>query len=145
MKQKTFIAILLAAALLLALTACGTAQPPAASDNVNSTTQPTEQRNDAEPSATEAPETDAASTGEEETTEAASTGEEETTAPETAPIGAEEEAWKTALAEDLLEKYGVIPEYYEDLGDGIYLVYVEIGGEVVPFVTVDSATGEYHG
>ena len=134
MKQKTFIAILLAAALLLALTACGTAQPPAASDNVNSTTQPTEQRNDAEPSATEAPETDAASTG-----------EEETTAPETAPIGAEEEAWKTALAEDLLEKYGVIPEYYEDLGDGIYLVYVEMGGKVVPFVTVDSATGEYHG
>lgn len=57
----------------------------------------------------------------------------------------EEEPWKTALAEDLLEKYGVIPEYYEDLGNGIYQVYVEVGGEIVPFVTVDSATGDYHG
>lgn len=57
----------------------------------------------------------------------------------------EEEPWKTALAEDLFEKYGVIPESYEDLGDGIYQVYVEVGGEVVPFVTVDSATGDYHG
>ena len=65
------------------------------------------------------------------------------------PSGAEEapaEApWKTALAEDLFEKYGVLPEYYEDLGNGIYQVYVEVGGEVVPFVTVDSATGDYHG
>ena len=57
----------------------------------------------------------------------------------------EEEPWKTALAEDLFEKYGVIPESNEDLGDGIYQVYVEVGGEVVPFVTVDSATGDYHG
>ena len=57
----------------------------------------------------------------------------------------EEESWKAALAEDLLEKYGVIPEYYVDLGEGIYQVYVEVGGEIVPFVTVDSATGDYHG
>ena len=68
---------------------------------------------------------------------------------EAAPTGAEEapaeEPWKAALAEDLFEKYGVLPEYYEDLGDGIYQVYVEVGGEVVPFVTVDSATGDYHG
>ena len=57
----------------------------------------------------------------------------------------EEEPWKAALAEDLFEKYGVLPEYYEDLGDGIYQVYVEVGGEIVPFVTVNSATGDYHG
>ncbi|MDD6815548.1 MAG: erythromycin esterase family protein, partial [Firmicutes bacterium] len=57
----------------------------------------------------------------------------------------EEEPWKAALAEDLLEKYGVLPEYYVDLGEGIYQVYVEVGGEVVPFITVDSATGDYHG
>ena len=51
----------------------------------------------------------------------------------------------TALpAEDLFSKYGVLPEYYEDLGDGIYQVYVEVGGEIVPFVTVNSATGDYH-
>ena len=39
----------------------------------------------------------------------------------------------------------LLPEYYEDLGDGIYQVYVEVGGEIVPFVTVNSATGDYHG
>ncbi|MGM9589806.1 MAG: hypothetical protein ACI3V0_06500, partial [Faecousia sp.] len=57
----------------------------------------------------------------------------------------EDEPWKVALAEDLFAKYGVLPEYYEDLGDGTYQVYVEVGGEIVPFVTVDSATGDYHG
>lgn len=59
--------------------------------------------------------------------------------------GDEEEPWKTALREDLAEKYGVLPEYYEDLGGGIYQVYMEVGGEIVSFVTVDSATGDYHG
>lgn len=37
------------------------------------------------------------------------------------------------------------PEYYEDLGDGIYQVYVRIDGKAVPYVCVDSATGDYHG
>ena len=67
------------------------------------------------------------------------------TVPSTWEKATEDEPWKTALAEDLFEKYGVFPEYYEDLGDGIYQVYVEVGGEIVPFVTVDSATGDYHG
>ena len=57
----------------------------------------------------------------------------------------EDEPWKAALAENLLQKYGVLPKYYEDLGDGIYQVYVEVGGEIVPFVAVNSATGDYHG
>ena len=57
----------------------------------------------------------------------------------------EDEPWKVTLAEDLFQKYGVLPEYYEDLGDGIYQVYVEVGGELVPFVAVNSATGDYHG
>ena len=55
----------------------------------------------------------------------------------------EDEAWKEDLEKSLFENYGVIPKYYEDLGDGIYQVYVEVGGEVVPLVTVDSATGDY--
>lgn len=58
---------------------------------------------------------------------------------------AQDEPWKVTLAEDLFQKYGVVPEYYEDLGNGIYQVYVEIGGELVPFVAVNSATGDYHG
>ncbi len=75
--------------------------------------------------------------------------QEETASGNTVPSNrgkaTEDEPWKTALAEDLFEKYGVLPEYYEDLGEGIYQVYVEVGGESVPFVTVDSATGDYHG
>ena len=51
--------------------------------------------------------------------------------------------WKADLEKSLFEIYGVVPKYYEDLGDGIYLVYVEVGGEVEPLVTVDSATGDY--
>ena len=71
--------------------------------------------------------------------------EEADTAPTYWEKATEDEPWQTALAEDLLAKYGVIPEYYEDLGDGIYQVYVEIGGEIVPFVAVNSATGDNHG
>ena len=118
---------------LFTLTACGKTQPPAAPNESDAAAQQTEQQNDAEISGNEEPPTQ----GDEASgTEAAPTGAEE------AP---EEEPWKTALAEDLFEKYGVLPEYYEDLGDGIYQVYVEVGGEIVPFVAVNSATGDYHG
>ena len=119
MKLKAFVAAMLAATLLLALSACGKTQSPAASDNLDPPTQQTEQQNDAKPSADEDPSTH---------------GDE----------ASQDEAWKEELAETLFENYGVLPEYYEDLGDGIYQVYVEVGGEVVPFGTVDSATGEYH-
>ena len=55
----------------------------------------------------------------------------------------EEELWKVALAEDLFNKYGVLPEYYENLGDGRYAVYVEVGGEVMRFGTVDAQTQDF--
>ena len=58
---------------------------------------------------------------------------------------AADEAWKQAFEESLWENYGVVPDHYEDLGDGVYQVYVEIDGKVVPYVAVDSATGDYHG
>lgn len=133
MKCKAYLAVILAAILLFTLTACGKTQFPAASDTSDSAAQQTDQQNDAQTSADE----DSPTQGDEvPEDESAPTGAEE------AP---EEEPWKAALAEDLFEKYGVLPEYYEDLGDGIYQVYVEVGGEVVPFVTVDSATGDYHG
>ena len=72
-------------------------------------------------------------------------GDDEAAAPANREEATQDEPWKVALAEDLLAKYGVVPKYYEDLGDGIYQVYVEIGGETVPFVAVNSATGDYHG
>ena len=133
MKVKAFAAIL-AAILLFALTACGKTQTPATSDKTDSAAQQTEQQNDEEVSADD---TSSSINGDEVSEEgSAPTGKDE---------ASEEEPWKAALAEDLFEKYGVLPEYYEDLGDGIYQVYVEVGGEIVPFVTVDSATGDYHG
>lgn len=52
---------------------------------------------------------------------------------------------KTGLKKSLLENYGVTPDHYENLGNGVYQVYVEIDGKVVPYVAVDSATGDYHG
>lgn len=68
-----------------------------------------------------------------------------TEAPTEAPTQEEKEAWKIEFERSLLENYGVTPEYYEDLGDGIYQVYVRIDGKLVPYVAVDSATGDYHG
>ena len=55
------------------------------------------------------------------------------------------EPWKIEFEKSLLENYGVTPDHYEDLGNGVYQVYVVINGSVVPYVAVDSATGDYHG
>ena len=57
----------------------------------------------------------------------------------------DDESWKVEFEKSLFDNYGVRPEYYEDLGDGIYQVYVEKDGKIIPFVAVDSATGDYHG
>lgn len=57
----------------------------------------------------------------------------------------EKEEWKVNFEKSLLENYQVTPSRYEDLGDGIYQVYVIIDGKEVPYVTVDSKTGDYHG
>ena len=56
-----------------------------------------------------------------------------------------DDSWKAAFEQSLLENYGVTPDHYEDLGGGIYQVYVNINGQIVPYVAVDSATGDYHG
>ena len=131
MQRKLFTLILIMAVLMLALAGCGRTQLPEASGKPESADRQTEQSApNAETSVSENAPADKEDPPEEESPE------------EESP---EEEPWKTALAEDLFEKYGVLPEYYEDLGDGIYQVYVEVGGEIVPFVTVDSATGDYHG
>lgn len=126
MQRKLFTLILIMAVLMLALAGCGRTQSPEASGKPESADRQTEQ---------------SAPNVETSVSENAPADKEEPPEEESP----EEEPWKTALAEDLFEQYGVLPEYYEDLGDGIYQVYVEVGGEIVPFVTVDSATGDYHG
>ena len=74
--------------------------------------------------------------------EQASSAESDNLAESAAPS---DESWKVDFEKSLWENYNVTPEYYEDLGDGIYQVYVKIDGKVVPYVAVDSATGDYHG
>ena len=116
MKELKFLAAL--AAMLLVLTACGAKDNELPVTLIPDTT-------DAAP--TEAP------------------TEVPTQTPTQAPTQEEKEAWKIEFEKSLLENYGVTPEYYEDLGDGIYQVYVRIDGKLVPNVAVDSATGDYHG
>ena len=74
--------------------------------------------------------------------EQASSAESDDLAESAAPS---DESWKAAFEKSLWENYNVTPEYYEDLGDGVYQVYVKMDGKTVPYVCVDSATGNYHG
>ena len=60
-----------------------------------------------------------------------------------ATIPAADAPWQEQLADELLETYGVLPEYYEELGDGTCRVYVEVGGEILPFAIFNTATGDY--
>ena len=132
---KLFAVAILAAILILAFTGCRKSQPDAAPTQ-EATTQQTTQPETTQPETTQ-PETTQAPT--EESTQAV----EETEVTET--TGETKEAWKVEFEKSLLENYGVTPDHYEDLGNGVYQVYVEIDGKVVPYVAVDSATGDYHG
>ena len=53
--------------------------------------------------------------------------------------------WKATFEAVLMKERGVKPDHYEELGSGIYQVYVEKDGKVIPYAIVDSSTGEYHG
>ena len=55
------------------------------------------------------------------------------------------DAWKAEFEADLKEKYGVEVDHYEFIGGTSYQAYVRINGEIVPYVCIDSATGNYHG
>ena len=120
-------AALLSAAMLFALAACGKQAGDAPTPLPSPTQQatPPVAQTQTPPAVTEAPAVESA-------------------APVEAPAS-DVEPWKVEFEKSLLENYGVTPEYYEDLGDGIYQVYVKIDGKLVPYVAVDSATGDYHG
>ncbi|MDD6881980.1 MAG: hypothetical protein PUE18_10470 [Firmicutes bacterium] len=124
MKLKTFITTMLAVTLIFTLSACSKNQSVDESDKPDADTQKTEQNMDE-----------------------GTTVDDDTTTTDTADADKnnQDESWKKAFEKSLLENYNVVPESYEDLGNGIYQVYVKIDGKTVPYVTVDSATGEYHG
>lgn len=122
MKQKSLIATVLALALLIALTACGKTQ---LIEQTQQTDIPTEQTGETKPAVSPTTEETSINTDTTEETDA--------------------DAWKIEFEQSLFDNYGVAPDHYEDLGDGIYQVYVEIDGKVIPYVAVDSVTGDYHG
>ena len=120
---KSIIAAALAAMMLLSLAACGKVPPPGNGDQDPSAAGNTGGTVEMVPST----DTD---------------GSPDAPANED---GAADDAWKAAFEKSLLENYGVKPDHYEELENGVYQVYVEIDGKVVPYVVVDSATGDYHG
>lgn len=65
-----------------------------------------------------------------------------TDTPKPTPTG---DAWKAEVEADLKERYGVKVDHYEFIGGTSYQAYVRINGEIVPYVCIDSATGNYHG
>ena len=119
MKYKAYI-LLLTVVMVLSLTARGKSPAPGKSELSPSTGTQVEPSNEVDAPTAENPTADA-------------------------DTSANDEAWETDFEKSLLENYGVIPDHYEDLGDGVYQVYAEIDGKVIPYVTVNSATGDYHG
>lgn len=65
-----------------------------------------------------------------------------TETPTPTPTG---DACKAEFEADLKERYGVEVDHYEFIGGTSYQAYVRINDEIVPYVCVDSATGNYHG
>ena len=126
MKQRNIVLAALAALLLFTLAACGKRAPAPAAASADSAGE------------------GAAAAPAEEPSVPDSSGSETEPAEKDASSAADE-AWKQAFEESLWENYGVVPDHYEDLGNGVYQVYVVINGSVVPYVAVDSATGDYHG
>ena len=131
MNGRTIIAAAIAAMMLLSLTACGTLPFLGKSDQDTSTTGNAAGTVDATPSAN----TDISPDGDTTEDKDASTNEDT----------AADDSWKVEFEKNLLDSYGVKPDHYEELENGVYQVYVEIDGKIVPYVTVDSATGDYHG
>ena len=119
MRYKSFI-LLLTAVMVLSLTACGKSLTPSKRELSVSTDTQVEASNKVDAPADES-------------------------TPIDADTSVNDETWKTEFEKSLLENYGVTPDHYEDLGDGVYQVYVEIDGKIVPYVAVDSTTGDYHG
>lgn len=172
MKRMKFMTIVAAAMLLLSLAACGQTQSPAASLSADAGSVSAAQSSAVEPSNQESASTgkETASQGQTpaESQEKSPSTADKTPAAEPAaaapqgketqpsqgnPSGgqdtqkntAKNEDWKVEFEKSLLENYGVTPVRYEDLGDGVYQVYVEKEGKVIPYVAVNSATGDYHG
>lgn len=131
MNGKSLITVAIVA-MLLSLTSCGNLPAPDENGKDTSGTGNRLESVDIAPSA----DTDVLSS--ENTTEDKDTSMNKDSA-------IEDDSWKIKFEKSLLDNYGVKPVHYEELETGVYQVYVEIDGKVVPYVVVNSATGDYHG
>ncbi len=131
MKYKTLAAALLAVMMLLSLTACGKLPFLGKSGQDTSITENTDGTVDTTPAA------DTSISSDEDNSE-------DKDAPTNGDTSADD-SWKVEFEKSLLDNYGVKPDHYEELENGVYQVYVEIDGKIVPYVVVDPATGDYHG
>ena len=125
MRGKVIIAAAIAATMLLSLTACGKLPFLGKSDQDASITGNAAGAVDVTPPADTSISPDKDTPTDEDT--------------------AADDSWKVEFEKNLLGNYGVKPDHYEELENGVYQVYVEIDGKIVPYVAVDSATGDYHG
>ena len=131
MRGKAIIAAAFAAMMLFSLTACGKLPFLGKSDQDASITGNAAGAVDVTPPA------DTSISPDKDTAEGKDTPTDEDTAAD--------DSWKVEFEKSLLDNYGVKPDHYEELENGVYQVYVEIDGKIIPYVAVDSATGDYHG
>lgn len=131
MRGKVIIAAAIAATMLLSLTACGRLPFLGKSDQDTSVTGNAAGAVDVTSPA------DTSISPDKDATEDKDTPTNEDTVAD--------DSWKAEFEKSLLDNYGVKPDHYEELENGVYQVYVEIDGKIVPYVVVDSATGDYHG
>lgn len=163
MRKKTWI---LCAAMCVALTGCSASGDKEKTDIIQissetvTTTTTTEEVTTASATAEQVTTTEAVSQDSTGKTQAAGKTEPATTQAQgnsstdekteaaTTQVQDEEPAddsWKEAFEKTLYEEYGVVPDHYEYIGNDVYQVYVEIDGNVVPYVAVNCKTGDFHG
>ena len=131
MRGRTIIAATIVAMMLFSLTACGKLQALGKSGQDTSIMENTDGSVDTTPSA-----------------DTSISPDRDTLEEKNAPINedtTDDDSWKIEFEKSLLDNYGVIPDHYEELENGVYQVYVKIDGKIVPYVAVNSATGDYHG
>lgn len=143
MKIKTIISVSLAAVILMALAAC---KDNTNTDKGNHSGNASSVVSESSSVSVNSPSNDTSTVkpAEDNSSEAASSSKPAAASNDSKDSSVKED-WKAEFEKSLMEQYGLKPHHYVDLGNGIYEVYVEREGKIISFVTVDSATGDYHG
>lgn len=143
MKIKAIISVSLAAVMLTALAAC---KDNTNTDKGNHSGNASSVVSESSSASVNSPSNDTSTVkpAEDNSSEAASSSTPAAASNDSKDSSVKED-WKVEFEKSLMEQYGLKPHHYVDLGNGIYEVYVEREGKIISFVTVDSATGDYHG